>query len=67
MEGYTEPAYQIIMSHRSRKMQNEWMVTKKCKECSAIVLIRENEFLCLKCSNSPEDHTSHGNYLENML
>ena len=71
MDGYTEPAYQVLLHHRSRKTQKEWMVTKKCKECNSIVLIRDDEFLCSKCSNSPEDSihttTSQGNYLENLL
>lgn len=69
MESYTEPAYQVMLSHRSKKMQKEWMVTRKCKECSSIVLIREDELLCSKCSNNPEDsvHTLNDNYLENML
>jgi len=70
MDSYTEPAYQSVNSYRSKKMQKEWMVTRKCKECNMIVLLREDEFLCSKCSLHSEEseHTiTHGNYLETML
>lgn len=70
MEGYSEPAYTIQMSHRNKKLQKEWMITRKCKECSTIVLLREDEFLCSKCllhSDESEHTITHGNYLETML